>query len=408
MSRIRQVEVIPMAFPDPPLLNSWGVHEPLALRILVILTLEDGTIGLGETSGEQPMLGRIEQAAPRIIGGRVDRPAELERAVLEGLDARTSLVERRKVWSPFEVAALDARGHLEGVSVSDLLGGAVRDRVDFAGYLFFKWAGHPGQEDDSWGAADDGAGLVAQARLMQEHYGFGSFKLKAGVHPPEREIAAMRALAEAFPSAPLRIDPNGAWRLDTALEAAGQLASLVEYLEDPVLAIEDMAEVRRVSGVPLATNMLVVSPETLKPAVDAHAVDVVLADHHYWGGLAATTALGELCAAEGIGLSMHSNSHLGVSLAAMVHAAAATPALTHTCDTHYPWNAEYDIVVPGSLGFEDGAVGVPTGPGLGVELRRDAVDALHRAYVSSGRVVRDDTAYARSVDPGYDPTLPRF
>ncbi|MRG59957.1 glucarate dehydratase [Agromyces sp. CFH 90414] len=408
MSRIRTVEVVPMAFPDPPLLNSWGVHEPLALRTLTILTLDDGTVGYGETSGEQPLLGRLQAAAARVVGRRVDDPRSIEEAVHDGLGPDVSPVERRKTYAPFEVAALDALGRLEGVPVSDLLGGRVRDRIDFAGYLFFKWAGHPGGVPDGWGAAEDAEALARLAGRLVDAYGFRSLKLKAGVYPPDREVAAMHALAKAQPGVPLRIDPNGAWRVDTAIEVASRLEGVAEYLEDPTLGLDGMAAVRAATRLPLATNMAVVSPETLGPAVEAGAVDIVLADHHYWGGLAATRSLGRECAEYGLGLSMHSNSHLGVTLAAMVHAAAATPELDHACDTHYPWNADSDIVVPGSIAIVDGAVAVPEGPGLGVDVRRDVVDRLHRAYLESGRTVRDDTAYARTVDPGYDPTLPRF
>jgi glucarate dehydratase len=407
-SRIRTAEVVPLAFPDPPLLNSWGVHEPLALRALVILTLEDGTVGLGETTGEQPLLGRLEIAARRLRGVRVDQPAAVEDAATGWIGPEVSAVERRKTFSPFEVAALDAHGRLEGVGVAELLGGRVRDRVDVAGYLFFKWPGHSGEAPDRWGGAEDAEGLVALAARFVTEYGFGSLKLKAGVYRPEVEVAAVRALAAAFPGTPLRIDPNGAWRVDTAIAVAHELQGVVDYLEDPTLGIEGMATVRAATSSPLATNMVVVSPETFGPALDAGAVDIVLADHHYWGGLAATRDLGRACGAAGLGLAMHSNSHLGVSLAAMVHAAAATPELDQACDTHYPWNAESDVVAPGAIAIVDGAVAVPEGPGLGVELRRDAVDRLHRAYRAAGRTTRDDTAYARTVDPAYDPTLPRW
>ncbi|MGW9114087.1 enolase C-terminal domain-like protein [Microbacterium sp. NPDC055683] len=408
MSRIRTVEVLPLAFPDPPLRNSWGVHEPLALRTLVVLTLDDGTTGFGETSGEQPLLGRLERAAARLVGLRVDRPETLRAAVDEAIGPHVDAIERRKAFSPFEVAALDALGHLEDVGVVDLLGGRARDGIDYAGYLFYKWAGHPGQPDDEWGAAEDPAGMVRLAKRMIARFGFRSLKLKAGVHPPDVEVATLKALASAFPGVPLRIDPNAAWSVDTAVEVARALAGTVEYLEDPTPGIEGMAEVRRRGGVPLATNMVVVSAETLAPAADAGAVDVVLADHHYWGGLAATRELGRACAERGIGLAMHSNSHLGVSLAAMTHAAAATPELDRACDTHLPWNIADDILEPGAITIRDGRVQVPDGPGLGVDIRRDVVDRLHRLRLASGRSGRDDTAYARTVDPDYDPTLPRF
>lgn len=407
-SRIRTAEVVPLAFADPPLLNSWGVHEPLALRALVILTLEDGTIGLGETTGEQPLLGRLETAARRLPGVRVDQPAAVEEAVAGWLGPEVSPIERRKTFSPFEVAALDAHGRLEGVGVAEMLGGRVRDRIDVAGYLFFKWAGHPGAAPDPWGAAETSAGLVELAGRLIADSGFGSLKLKGGVYPPEVEVEALRALAAAFPGVPLRIDPNGAWRVETAIEVSHALEGIADELEDPTLGIDGMAAVRAQTSIPLATNMVVVSPETFGPAVAAGAVDVVLADHHYWGGLAATRALGRACGEAGLGLAMHSNSHLGVSLAAMVHAAAATPELDRPCDTHYPWNAESDLLEPGTIAIVDGSVAVPDGPGLGVELRRDVVDRLHRAYLAAGRTTRDDTAYARTVDPAYDPTLPRW
>jgi glucarate dehydratase len=159
---------------------------------------------------------------------------------------------------------------------------------------------------------------------------------------------------------------------------------------------------------PLASNMCTTSLETIAPAVERGAVQVVLADHHYWGGLRRTQHLATVCDTFGLGLSMHSNSHLGISLAAMTHVAAAIPTLTYACDTHYPWNAADDVVVPGVLRFVDGAVTVPDGPGLGVELDHDALARLHEAYVCSGRQVRDDTGYLRRFEPGFDPSLPRW
>jgi glucarate dehydratase len=405
--RIRGAEVVPLAFADPPLVNSWGVHEPLALRTLVILTLDDGTVGFGEGAGDLPVVERIRHAAAAIVGRRVDDVPGLEAAVAEALPT-ASWTQRASAFAPLEVAAWDARGKVEGVPVWDLLGGRVRDRVDFAGYLFFKWAGHPEVGDDAWGEALDPQSLVRLAEILHAEHGFESFKLKAGGLSPEVEIAAMKALAQRFPDAPLRIDPNGAWRTDTALRAAAQLEGVIEYLEDPVLGIADMAVVRAGTSLPLATNMIAVSWDTLEESVAAEAVDIVLADHHQWGGLAATMRLGVACTEAGLGVAMHSNSHLGLSLAAMTHAAAAMPGLGHSCDTHYPWNLSDDFLVPGSIAITDGAVVVPTAPGLGVDISRDTVDRLHAQYVRSGRTVRDDTAYARRFDPGYDPVRPKW
>jgi glucarate dehydratase len=158
---------------------------------------------------------------------------------------------------------------------------------------------------------------------------------------------------------------------------------------------------------PLATNMCVISPETVPEAVRLDAVQIVLSDHHYWGGLRHTRELGAICDTFGLGMSMHSNSHLGISLAAMTHVAAATPNLAYACDTHYPWNRADDVLQT-PLEFVGGALRVPSGPGLGVELDQAKLAELNHRYVASGRTTRADTAYVRQVDPEYDPTLPRF
>jgi glucarate dehydratase len=261
---------------------------------------------------------------------------------------------------------------------------------------------------DDWGEALDPAGIVEQARLMQQRYGFRSFKLKGGVFPPDEEIAAIRALAAAFPGQPLRLDPNTAWTARTSTYVARELDGVLEYLEDPTATIPGMAQVAKDSPLPLATNMCVVAWEHVRPAIEQNAIQVLLTDHHYWGGLRRTRELAAVCEAFGIALSMHSNSHLGISLAAMTHVAATIPHLDHSCDTHYPWNSADDVVRPGVLELRDGEVKVPSGPGLGVELDHDALDRLHRLYVDSGVRARDDTAYMRRVRPDYELRLPRW
>ncbi|MFJ9626172.1 glucarate dehydratase family protein [Streptomyces sp. NPDC101175] len=413
-TRIRELIVTPIAFRDPPLLNSNGVHEPLALRCVLQLVLEDGTVGLGESTGGAVRLERLEAAAKAVVGRDVFDTTALAAAIDEVLlPTVPSAHERGWTTSAVEVACLDAQGKLLGRPVSDLLGGKVRDRVPFAAYLFYKWAEHPALDGrpavgDDWGAALDPAGIVEQARLMQQRFGFRSFKLKGGVFPPDEEIAAIRALAEAFPGQPLRLDPNTAWTPDTSSYVARELDGVLEYLEDPTATIPGMAEVAKDSPLPLATNMCVIASEHLKPAIEQNAIQVLLTDHHYWGGLRRTRELAAVCEAFGIPLSMHSNSHLGISLAAMTHVAAAIPNLDHSCDTHYPWNKADDIVVPGVLELKDGAVEVPTGPGLGVELDHDALERLHRLYLDSGMRTRDDTGYMRRVQPDYELKLPRW
>ncbi|WP_156448306.1 enolase C-terminal domain-like protein, partial [Mycobacterium sp. NAZ190054] len=309
-----------------------------------------------------------------------------------------------------EMSTLRLPGHAPsglGRPVSDLLGGAVREAVPFSAYLFYKWEGHPGAEPDRFGAALDPDGLVAQARRIVDEYGFTAIKLKGGVFPPEEEMAAVEALSRAFPGVPLRLDPNAAWTPQTSVKVATGLAGILEYLEDPTPGLDGMAEVARQAPMPLATNMCVVAFDQLAPAVAKGSVRVVLSDHHYWGGLQRSRLLAGICDTFGLGLSMHSNSHLGISLAAMVHLAGATPNLTYACDTHWPWKTE-DIVKDGALTFVDGAVPVPTSPGLGVEIDDDALAALHEQYLRCGIRDRDDTGYMRTVDPGFELRSPRW
>jgi glucarate dehydratase len=306
---------------------------------------------------------------------------------------------------------LDVQGHATGRPVSDLLGGKVRDAVSFSAYLFYKWAAHPGGEPDRWGEALDPAGIVAQARRMIGEYGFTAIKLKGGVFPPEEEMKAIEALREAFPDHPLRLDPNAAWTPQTSVKVAAGLAGVLEYLEDPTPGLDGMAEVAAQSPMPLATNMCVVAFEQLAPAVAKKSVGVVLSDHHYWGGLQRSRLLAGICDTFGLGLSMHSNSHLGISLAAMVHLAGATPNLTYACDTHWPWKEEAavsDVVKAGVLGIRDGAVAVPTTPGLGVEIDDEALGALHEQYLRCGIRNRDDTGYMRSIHPDFEASSPRW
>ncbi|WP_328812173.1 glucarate dehydratase family protein [Rhodococcus sp. NBC_00297] len=418
-ARITSVTVTPVAFADPPLLNTVGVHQPFALRAIVQIRTDGGAVGLGETYADTAHLVRLNAAAEAMVGVDVFALHTLRAVVDEclggltvtggdgvaGMITTASTTDR--VFSPFEVACLDIQGKILGRPVSDLLGGLVRTAVPFSAYLFYKWAGHPGSADDEWGAALDPEGIVAQARRMIDRYGFGAIKLKGGVFPPEQEIAAMHALREAFPDLPLRLDPNAAWTVDTSLEVASALTGVVEYLEDPTPGLDGMSEVARKAAMPLATNMCVVAFDQLEPPVRRDSVGVVLSDHHYWGGLQRSRLLAGICDTFGLGLSMHSNSHLGISLAAMVHLAGATPNLTYACDTHWPWKTE-DVVVPGVLRIENGAVAVPTGPGLGVELDEDALARLHQQYLDCGIRDRDDTGYRQSLEPDFVNSSPRW
>jgi glucarate dehydratase len=415
MTKIARVELTPVAFADPPLLNVVGVHEPYALRTIVQLHTDDGLVGLGETYAAADHLLRLQAVADVLPGLDAFDLNGLRRRVSDVLTAGGAQVggmlnlqdPADVVSSPYEVALLDIQGKALGRPVVDLLGGAVREAVPFSAYLFYKWAAHPGREPDEWGEAVDPDGIVRQARKMIGEYGFSAIKLKGGAFPPAQEAEAVRALAEAFPEHKLRIDPNCAWTVDTSVRVARELAGVLEYLEDPTPGIEGMAAVARQTAIPLATNMCVIAFSHLKPAVLADAVQVVLSDHHYWGGLRRSQLLAGICDTFGMGLSMHSNSHLGISLAAMTHLAAATPNLTYACDTHYPWKTE-DVIKPGVLSFESGNVRVPSGAGLGVELDADALGTLHEQYLACGIRKRDDTTYMRTVDPGFSPNTARW
>lgn len=417
--RISRVVLTPVAFTDPPLLNVVGVHQPWALRAIIEVHTDDGVLGLGEIYADETHLARLEAVAGELPGHDPYDLHGIRRLVADVLakgdggagasfggmlDVDSAL---ETVYSPFEVACLDIQGHRAGVPVSSLLGGAVRERVPFSGYLFYKWAGHPGHPDDDWGEALTPERIVQQARRMVDGWGFGSLKLKGGVFAPELECAAIEALCAEFPSHPLRLDPNGAWTVPTSVRVADRLRGVVEYLEDPTPGIEGMGAVAAQTDVPLATNMCVIAMEHLPPAVAADAVQVVLSDHHLWGGLRRSAQLGGIAETWGMGLSMHSNSHLGISLAAMVHLAAATPNLTYACDTHYPWKQQ-DVITPGVLDFVDGEVAVPTDPGLGVNLDRDMLGLLHEQYLECGVRRREDTVYMRTVEPDFTPNTARW
>ncbi len=424
---IRHVRVTPIAFRDPPLLNAAGIHEPWALRSIIEVETDSALIGINETYGDQAMLEVLAKAAPALQGlspwdlnameARVQALVQPAGASSEFLGEQISLAPGThvsknvaKVISAFEVAMLDLQGQLANAPVVDLLGGAVRERVPFSGYLFFKYAEHIGSpyRPDPFGEGLSPEQLVAQARRMMEHHDFKSLKLKAGVLPPEQEVATLLALAQAFPGTPLRIDPNANWSVATSLKAAEQLQGVLEYFEDPAPGLEGMAEVARACDVPLATNMVVTDFKEFAQNVQKGCpVRIVLSDHHYWGGLRATQQLSCLCQTFEMGLSMHSNSHLGISLIAMTHLAASVPLLSYACDTHYPWQDD-DIVQGGRLHFEDGSLRVPRGPGLGVRIDPEALLRLHDNWLHCGIRNRDDLGQMRKYDATFTGKQPRY
>lgn len=420
--RITDMHITPIAITDPPLLNAAGLHAPYALRIVVELVTADNIYGLGEVPGSEKALQALEAAREVVI--RQD-PFQLN-AIRAGISARfgTETSEQRgetpwdqrnltHVYSAIEVACFDLMGKAVNRPVVDLLGGKARDRVPFSAYLFFKYEGAGGAlefgtdpQATGWAAARqaaalDAEGIVAQAQAMCAEFGFQSIKLKGGAFEPAIEVGAMKALHEAFgPGVPLRLDPNAIWTVETAIRWGRELEGILEYYEDPVRGQEQMAQVRAAVKLPLATNMCTTSFEDIPGSVRFGSEDIILSDHHFWGGLRPSLELGRICQTFGRGLSMHSNSHIGISLAAMVHLAGATPNLTYACDTHYPWQSE-EVITGGRFTFDEGAVIVPDAPGLGVELDRAMLAKLHQQYIDCGLTYRNDEIEMQKVQPGW-------
>jgi glucarate dehydratase len=421
-SRIAAVRITPIALKDPPLLNASGVHEPYTLRSIIEIESDDGACGLGETYGDDNTLLRLQAVAGELRGLQTMDLAGLLAAVRhrgtrnsEGpaLDLAPGTHPARaldKVFAAFETTLADLNARRAGLPLCDWLGGRVRSQVPYSAYLFYKFERHRDRPyaDDPWGEAVNAQGIVAQARRMIDQYGFGSIKLKAGVFEPMQEAEALLALHEAFPRHPLRIDPNGNWSLSTAEKIAERVGSALEYYEDPVPTLADMAELQRRTGLVLATNMVVCDRQEFAANVKLGApVGTILSDHHFWPGFRATQELAALCDTFGLGLSMHSNSHGGISLMAMSHLAATIPSLTYACDTHYPWQNE-DVVQGGRVPITGGCVSLSDKPGLGVELDRAALAALHEQYLHCGIRERNDTREMQKYDPGFVKRKPRW
>jgi glucarate dehydratase len=328
-----------------------------------------------------------------------------------------------RTYAAIEVACLDAIGKALGKPVCDLVGGRARDKVPFSAYLFYKHGGGGGlgedEREDEYGEALDANSMVRQARQMVDKYGFKEIKLKGGVLDPDQEIATIKALRQEFgPEYPLRIDPNCAWSVDTSVRVGQELKEELKdggYLEDPCAELDGMAEVRRrllAQGIdtPFASNVAVTCFAQVPEAQKKDAVQIVLSDPHYWGGIRNQQYLSHLCGVLGLGLSMHSNNHLGVSLMTMAHAAAASPHVTHACDTHYPWQTEKDEVVEGGrVPISGGFVRIPDRPGLGVDLDYDQIARTKEIYEKLPYRKRDDEAEMRKhVDPNWKRVLPRW
>ncbi len=396
--KISQMEAIPVLAPDAPLRNSTGAHEPYFTRVVLKLTTDDGLIGWGEVGGGGARVREFEAATKHVLG---HSPYELE-------PIRLKVGGYGPVFSAVEVACLDIIGKATGQRLVDLLGGQVRERAPYASYLFYKYADHEGSGGIYPGEVLTPEAMVEEAAYFYERWGFTSHKVKGGVLPPDDEVRTMLLLRKRFPDHQLRIDPNAIWSVETSIRVAYKLKDIdLEYLEDPTAGLTGMALVAQNTHIPLSTNMVVTRFEHIPEGVRAGAVQVILGDHHGWGGVRAFVDLGRFCQTFHLGLSQHSNNHLCISMAAMTAVGAAIPNLLYASDSHYPWNTE-DIIKGDLMTFEGGSQAVPDGPGLGVEIDEDKLMTLHERFRSQGVLGRDDLSEMRKRDPFWLPLKPRW
>lgn len=398
--KVIDIRAIPVLVPlEAPLRWSMGVETGTTRTIIEVLT-DEGITGIGETYGGNETVHAIETAKPFVVGLDPLQTGLLQHRLSVfciSYETQVPAVARAGI----EMACLDAAGKALGRPVHALLGGAVRERVEVAGYLFFRYAGEKGI-----GGEDTPEAILARAEELVQRYGFATLKLKGGVLPPYEELRAVRLMREHFPDSLLRWDPNAGWSVETSIRVAKRLDAEridLEYLEDPTAALEGMSQVRKsVSSIPLATNMCLVNYEQLAPGIKMRSVDIILSDVHYWGGFRANQKMAAVAEAFGVGVGMHSDRELGVSTAAMIHLAAALPTLSHAIDSHY--HDQVDDVITRPILYEQGYFRVPQEPGLGVELDREKVEKYHRLYLEHGAT----NEFYDPWRPGWIPALPLF
>jgi len=421
--KIKEIIITPIATVDPPLLNAAGIHAPYALRTILEIITDDGIVGISEIPGNQETDLALKEACDLLIGLDVYELNTIKLTIQQKFGTESTKERGQAPWdqrklvhifSAVEVACLDIIGKVVGRPIVDLLGGKRRESVPFAAYLFYKHEGAGGElgygidpNASGWAAARQRSALhptevVAQAKAMCKEFGFKSIKLKGGAFEPRQEVDAILALnAEYGGTMPLRFDPNAIWELETGIKYGLEMEGILEYLEDPVRGQENMAILRKKLKTPLATNMCTTSFEDIPNSIKIGSEDIILSDHHFWGGLRSSMTLSGICDTFGRDLSMHSNSHLGISLAAMVHLGGALPTMPYALDTHYPWQSD-EIIIGGRMKFEEGAVAVPTEPGLGVELDRKALAHLHENYLKCGLTKRDDQTEMQKIHPDWE------
>jgi glucarate dehydratase len=428
---VREMKVVPIAGRDSMLLNLSGAHGPFFTRNLVILTDSDGNTGVGEVPGGEPIRRTLEDAVPLVVGSGLGAYhatlAEMRRRFADrdgaGRGAQTfDLRVAVHAVTAVESALLDLLGQHLGVTVAALLGdGQRRARVPVLGYLFFvgdrtktdlayRSAADEDADADEWmrirhDEALSPEAIVRLAEAARDRYGFSDFKLKGGVLAAADEAKAVTALADRFPDARITLDPNGGWQLADAVRICRDLTDVLAYAEDPVgpegafSGREVMAEFKRATGLPTATNMIATDWRELGHAIRAGAVDIPLADPHFWT-MHGSVRVAQLCDAWGLTWGSHSNNHFDVSLAMFTHVAAAAPGAITAIDTHWIWQ-DGQRITKEPFRIADGYLTVPDRPGLGVQINDEAVAAAHELYLSEGLGARDDAAAMQYLMPGW-------
>ena len=396
--KIRDIRATTVTVPlEAPLRHANGCHWGRFVRTIVEVETDTGLIGLGEMGGGGESAEAIFRAMKGYLVGH--DPARLEEMRFLIANPTASLYNNRtQVLAALEFACLDIIGQAWGVPVSEVLGGRLRDEVPFASYCFFRYA----NAQTGQGEVRTIDQLVQCARQLKQLYGFTSHKLKAGVFPQNYELEAYRALAASLPGDSFRFDPNAVWSAEQAIRFARNIADINnDYLEDPVYGLSGMRRTREMTRMPLATNTVVVNFEQLAANVLNTAVDVILLDTTFWGGIRPCVKAAGICETFQLGVAVHSSGELGIQLATMLHLGAVLPNLSFAADAHYHHLTD-DIIEGGLMPYREGRIAVPTGPGLGVKLDREKVREYAELYKRLGPYPYDQD-HGR---PGWTPILP--
>jgi glucarate dehydratase len=425
---ITALRVVPVAGRDGMLLNLSGAHAPFFTRNLLLLTDSAGNTGVGEVPGGPAITQTLADAAPWVVGQALGQHHAVVQAVQRAFANRDSggrggqtfdLRTTVHAATAIECALLDLLGQHLGVPVAALLGeGQQRSHVPVLGYLFFVGdsnksalpyvrpnAGSPHWFDQRHQAALSTAAIVQQAQTAHAHYGFADFKLKGGVLPGAAEVEAVQALHQHFPQARITLDPNGCWSLQEAIHLMRDMHGTLAYAEDPCGAEdgysgrEVMAEFRRATGLPTATNMVATDWRQLQHALALHSVDIPLADPHFWT-MAGSVRVAQTCRDHGLTWGSHSNNHFDVSLAMFTHVAAAAPGAITAIDTHWIWQDGQRLTTE-PLQIKGGQIEVPLTPGLGVQLDMIEVEKAHALYKQHGLGARNDALAMQCLLPGW-------